>query len=154
VGGRCRLLVEMSEDYETDDLEGRQLVVLLVFFCGVAGLLLLIAWAARPNWMWDGPLVAFAIAGGACYPARFLVERFAWWKRLEQPSRWTVARRERAKERERQRQREFRRQEREGQGRHAGRRRFSFGGLLLRLLGGGGQVVEGPRRDRQSRPPR
>ncbi|GAA0957816.1 hypothetical protein GCM10009554_69080 [Kribbella koreensis] len=131
----------MSDDDDgTDDLYGRQLVLLLLFFGGTAGLLLLIAWLARPNWMWDGPLVAFAIAGGACYPARLLVERFAWWKRLEQPTQWTVARRERAAERERKLQREYRRQERdgkarEGQGRHAGRRRFRIEDLLVRLLG-------------------
>ncbi|MEV6417595.1 hypothetical protein [Kribbella sp. NPDC051718] len=130
----------MSDDDGTDDLYGRQLALLLLFFGGTAGLLLLIAWAARPNWMWDGPLVAFAIAGGACYPARFMVERFAWWKRLEQPTRWTVARRERAAERERKLQREYRQQERdaqarEGQGRHTARRRLRVGTLLVRLLG-------------------
>lgn len=104
----------MSDD--DDDLKGRQLLVLLAFFCGFAGVLLLIAWAARPNWLWDGPLVAFAVAGGVCYPARFLVERFAWWKRLAVPTRWTVARRERAKERE--------------------RRRFSLFELVRRIVGG------------------
>lgn len=75
-----------------DDLHGRQLAVLLAFFGSFGGLLLLIAWAARPNWLWDGPLIAFAIAGGACYPARFLVERTGWWKRLGEA---TTARRER-----------------------------------------------------------
>jgi hypothetical protein len=83
----------MSDD--NDDLHGRQLLLLLAFFTSAAGLLLLIAWLTRPNWLWDGPLAAFAIAGIACYPARFLVERFDWWKRLEQPSRWTRARRRR-----------------------------------------------------------
>lgn len=76
-----------------DDLHGRQLAVLLAFFSGFGGLLLLIAWAARPNWLWDGPPVAFAIAGGACFPARFLVEKAGWWKRLGEQ---TTARRERA----------------------------------------------------------
>jgi hypothetical protein len=125
----------MSDDDGTGDLWGRQLFVLLAFFGGTAGLLLLIAWAARPNWMWDGPLVAFAIAAGACYPARFVVKRFAWWRRLEQPTRWTVARRERADERERQLQRKYRRREQAGLKRHAMRSRWWLGNLLLRLLG-------------------
>jgi hypothetical protein len=87
----------MSDD--NDDLYGRQLLLLLAFFTSTAGLLLLIAWLTRPNWLWDGPLAAFGVAGIACYPARFLVERFDWWKRLEGPSAWTKARRERARRR-------------------------------------------------------
>ncbi|WP_432943730.1 hypothetical protein ACQPXM_00960 [Kribbella sp. CA-253562] len=82
-----------------DDLHGRQLLLLLTFFVSTAGLLLLIAWLSRPNWLWDGPLAAFAAAGIACYPARFLAERFGWWKRLAEPSAWTKARRERARRR-------------------------------------------------------
>ncbi|NUR96638.1 MAG: hypothetical protein HOV67_15445 [Kribbellaceae bacterium] len=42
------------------------------------------------------PVVCAAIAGGVCCPARWLVERHDWWKRLEQPTKRTVERRERA----------------------------------------------------------
>ncbi|TDU88273.1 hypothetical protein EV138_1815 [Kribbella voronezhensis] len=72
----------MSDD--NDDLEGWQLVLLLVFFFTVGGGLYLIGWLTRPNFFSDHPLVCAAIAGAACYPARFLVERFAWWNNLEQ----------------------------------------------------------------------
>ena len=84
----------MSDD--NDDLHGRQLLILLAFFSSLGGVLLLIAWITRPNWLWDAPLAAFAAAGIACYPARFLVERFDWWKRLEQPTERTKARQQRA----------------------------------------------------------
>jgi hypothetical protein len=66
-----------------DDLHGRQLVLLLVFFGSIGGGLYFIGWLTRPSWFWDNPLACAAIAGAACYPAVFLVERFAWWKRLE-----------------------------------------------------------------------
>ncbi|ONI67648.1 hypothetical protein BWI15_31605 [Kribbella sp. ALI-6-A] len=87
----------MSDD--NDDLYGRQLLLLLAFFTSTAGLLLLIAWLTRPNWLWDGPLAAFAAAGIACYPARFLVERFDWWKRLEEPTASAKRRRGRIRRR-------------------------------------------------------
>jgi hypothetical protein len=74
-------------DSEDDDLHGRQLVLLLLFFGMVSGGLYLIGWLTRPGFLYDHPLVCAAIAGGACYPARFLVERFDWWKRLGQPRR-------------------------------------------------------------------
>jgi hypothetical protein len=67
-----------------DDLEGWQLVLLLVFFCTVGSGLYLIGWLMRPSFLWDQPLVCAAIAGAACYPGRFLVERFSWWKGLEE----------------------------------------------------------------------
>ncbi|WP_112247008.1 DUF3592 domain-containing protein [Kribbella monticola] len=72
----------MSDD--NDDLEGWQLVLLLVFFCTVGGGLYLIGWLTRPSFFWDHPLACAATAGVACYPARFLVERFSWWNRLEE----------------------------------------------------------------------
>jgi hypothetical protein len=64
-----------------------------------------------------------------------VVRRFGWWKRLEQPTRWTAARRERADERERQLQRKYRRREQAGLKRHAMRSRWWLENLLLRLLG-------------------
>ena len=79
-----------------DDLHGRQLVLLLVFFCGFGGLLYFLGWLARPSFLYDNPLACAAIAGFACYPARFLVEQFDWWNRLEQPTRRTRERRDRA----------------------------------------------------------
>ena len=89
-----------EDDGDDDDLHGRQLLILLAFFSSFGGLLLMIAWITRPNWLWDAPWVAFAAAGLACYPARFLVERFDWWKRLEEPTEWTKTRRDRALRRE------------------------------------------------------
>lgn len=65
-----------------EDLNYRQQAVVVAFFLSVGGVLLLIAWLARPNWVWDGPLVVAPAAGVACYPAMFLVERRAWWNRL------------------------------------------------------------------------
>jgi hypothetical protein len=79
-----------------DDLEGWQLVLLLVFFCAVGGGLYLIGWLTRPSFLWDAPLLCAAIAGAACYPARLLVERFSWWKRLEERREGRHLRRERA----------------------------------------------------------
>ncbi|WP_410790370.1 hypothetical protein [Kribbella sp. C-35] len=67
-----------------DDLHGRQLLLLLLFFGTVGGGLYLLGWLTRPSFLYDNPLVCAAIAGGACYPARFLAERFAWWNRLEE----------------------------------------------------------------------
>jgi hypothetical protein len=65
-----------------EDLNYRQQAVVVAFFLSVGGVLLLIAWLARPNWVWDGPLVVAPAAGVACYPAYFLVERRGWWSRL------------------------------------------------------------------------
>jgi hypothetical protein len=70
----------MSDD--NDDLEGLQSVLLLVFFVTVGGALYFAGWLARPSFLYDNPLICAAIAGGTCYPARFLVELFPWWKRL------------------------------------------------------------------------
>jgi len=67
-----------------DDLHGWQAVFLLVFFGAAGGGLYLVGWLTRPSFLYDNPLVCAAIAGGACFPARFLAERFAWWNRLEQ----------------------------------------------------------------------
>ncbi|GAB3932134.1 hypothetical protein GCM10029976_037610 [Kribbella albertanoniae] len=72
----------MSEG-DDGNLHGWQLVILLVFFNLVAGLLYLASWLTRPNFLYDGPMLCAAIAGGLCYPARWLVERADWWKRLE-----------------------------------------------------------------------
>ncbi|GAA0594857.1 hypothetical protein HPO96_07210 [Kribbella sandramycini] len=77
----------MNETEEEDDLRGMQLVFLLVFFGAAGGLLYLISWLARPNFLYDRPYLCFALAGGLCYPARYLVERFDWWNRLEQRRR-------------------------------------------------------------------
>jgi len=63
-------------------LHGRQLAVLLAFFGSVCGLLVLIGWFTRPSILWDTPELDAAIAGFACYPARFLVENRPWWRRL------------------------------------------------------------------------
>jgi hypothetical protein len=63
-------------------LHGRQLAVLLAFFASVCGLLVLIGWFTRPSIFWDTPQLAAAIAGAACYPAKFLVENRLWWRRL------------------------------------------------------------------------
>lgn len=71
----------MSED----DLHGRQLLILLVFFTSSGGLLYLIGWLTRPNFLFENPLICAAIAGAACYPARFLVEKRTWWKNLTKP---------------------------------------------------------------------
>jgi hypothetical protein len=60
-----------------DDLRGRQLVLLLLFFAVVGGGLYILRW---PNFLSGNPIACAAIAGAACYPARFLVERFEWWK--------------------------------------------------------------------------
>ncbi len=70
-----------------DDLHGRQLLLLLLFFGTVGGGLYFLGWLTRPSTLSEAPLLCFAIAGGACYPARWLAERFAWWKRLEEPTR-------------------------------------------------------------------
>jgi hypothetical protein len=83
----------MSDD---DDLHGRQLVLLLLFFGTVGGGLYFLGRLTQPSFLYDNPLVCAAIAGGSCYPARFLVERFEWWKRLEQPTKRTQDRRDRA----------------------------------------------------------
>jgi hypothetical protein len=87
-------------DPDDDDLHGRQLLLLLLFFGTVGGGLYFLGWLTRPSFFYNNPLVCAAIAGGACYPARFLVEQFAWWNRLEQPSKRTQRRRERARERD------------------------------------------------------
>jgi hypothetical protein len=116
-------------DDDDNDLHGLQLVVLLGFFCSVAGLLLLIAWGARPNWLWDGPLFAFAVAGGACYPARWLVENRPWWKRLAERGE---ARRDRAMRQALAEAREEAARRRSG---HRGRRRFSLGTVIRNVVG-------------------
>ncbi len=72
----------MSED---NDLDGWQSVVLVVFFSLIGGLLYLVSWLTRPNFLYENPLVCAAIAGALCYPARWLVERTDWWKRLAIP---------------------------------------------------------------------
>lgn len=72
----------MSEE-DDDDLHGWQLVLLLVFFAGISGLLYLVGWLSRPSFLSENPLVCGAVAGALCYPARWLVERAGWWKRLE-----------------------------------------------------------------------
>lgn len=64
-----------------DDLEGRQLVLLLVFFVTVGAGLFLIGWLTRLDFLAD-PVTCAAIAGTACFPARFLAERFSWWSKL------------------------------------------------------------------------
>ncbi|MER7243734.1 hypothetical protein [Kribbella sp. NPDC000426] len=89
----------------SDDLHGRQLALLLLFFGSVGGTLYFLGWLTRPSTLYNAPLLCFAIAGGACYPARWLVERFDWWKRLAEPTRWTRARRERAQREQAQRKR-------------------------------------------------
>ena len=82
-----------------DDLHGRQLVLLLIFFATIGGGLYFLGWLTGPSFLYNNPILCAAIAGAACYPARFLVERFEWWKRLEEPTRRTIARRERAHQR-------------------------------------------------------
>ncbi|HEY3510580.1 DUF3592 domain-containing protein [Kribbella sp. NPDC051137] len=79
-----------------DDLHGRQLILLLLFFCTVGGGLYLVGWLTRPSWLYDNPLACGMIAGGACIPAHGLVENFGWWKRLEPPTKRTQTRRDRA----------------------------------------------------------
>lgn len=127
-----------------DDLHGRQLLLLLLFFGAVGGGLYFVGWLTRPGPLYDAPLLCFAIAGGACYPARWLAELFEWWKRLAEPTRWTQARRERARARDRAEAREAaaRRRAAEGDGaapaspRHStGRRRFDWFTLLRRIVG-------------------
>lgn len=121
-----------------DDLHGRQQVFLLAFFVAVGGGLYFAGWLSRPSFLYDNPLVCAAIAGGACYPVRFLVELFPWWSRLEQPSRRAQARRDRRLEQALAEAREAARLRREdgspGDGRHrrAGRRRLSWGERLIR----------------------
>ncbi|HEY3558843.1 MAG TPA: hypothetical protein VGL05_15335 [Kribbella sp.] len=126
-----------------DDLHGRQQVLLLAFFLTIGGGLYFVGWLTRPSFLYDNPLVCAAIAGGACYPARFLVELFPWWKRLEQPSARTLARRERRRERDLAEAREAaaRRRPDGGEGKHrrVGRRRVGFRGVLLRT----GQLLVG-----------
>ncbi|TDO46171.1 hypothetical protein EV643_11123 [Kribbella sp. VKM Ac-2527] len=68
-----------------DDLHGRQLLILLAFFTSSGGLLYLIGWLTRPSFLFENPLICAAIAGAACYPARFLVENRTWWKDLTKP---------------------------------------------------------------------
>ncbi|MGW6276648.1 hypothetical protein [Kribbella sp. NPDC055071] len=85
----------MTTPNEDRDLHGRQLILLLVFFGGVTGGLYLLG----PSFLAGNPVGSAAVAGMACYPARFLVGRFDWWTRLEQPTRRTIARRERARQR-------------------------------------------------------
>lgn len=79
-----------------DDLHGRQLVLLLLFFGTVGGGLYFLGWLTRPSFLYDSPTACAAIAGFACYPARWLVEQFEWWNRLEQPTKRTRDRRDRA----------------------------------------------------------
>jgi hypothetical protein len=115
-----------------DDLHGRQLVLLLLFFGAVGGGLYFLGWLTRPSFFYDNPIACAAIAGGACYPARWLVEQFAWWERLEQPTRRTAARRDRARRRALAEAREAARLRRadaaDGSGRHsrAGRGRIGW----------------------------
>jgi hypothetical protein len=73
-----------------DDLHGRQLVLLLLFFGTVGGGLYFLGRLTQPSFFYDNPLVCAAIAGGACYPARFLVERFDWWKARQHEHRIVV----------------------------------------------------------------
>lgn len=82
-----------------DDLHGRQLLLLLAFFGAVGGGLYFVGWLTRPNFLDGNPVVCAAIAGAACYPARFLVERCEWWRRLERPTKRTLVRRQRAQAR-------------------------------------------------------
>ncbi|MGZ0148086.1 hypothetical protein ACXJJ3_13525 [Kribbella sp. WER1] len=138
-----------------DDLHGRQLVLLLLFFVATGAGLYFVGWLTRPSFLYDNPLVCGMIAGGACYPARWLVERFAWWNRLEQPTRRTLARRERARSRALARAREAAARRRlhpdpPGTGRHSstgpGRPRWLAGlGVLglLRVAVGGTLVLGG-----------
>lgn len=126
-----------------DDLHGRQLLLLLLFFGTVGGGLYFLGWLTRPSTLYGAPLLCFAIAGGACYPARWLAERFEWWKRLGQPSKRTQARRERARTRDLAEAREAAAlhppQDAEGRHRRVGRRRIRFGGVLIRA----GRVIVG-----------
>ncbi len=109
-----------------DDLHGRQLVLLLLFFGMVGGGLYFLGWLTRPGFLYDNPLACAAIAGASCYPARFLVERFEWWKRLERPTKRTQARRDRALKRALAEAREAaqsRRSQGDGDGTDSGRHR-------------------------------
>jgi hypothetical protein len=133
--------VSASDD---DDVHGRQNVLLLLFFGTVGGGLYFVGWLTRPSFLYDSPLVCAAIAGGACYPARFLVENRKWWIRLGEPSERTKARRERARARALAEAREAaaRRRAAEADGvqvagaRHStGRRRFSWVQLVRRVVG-------------------
>ncbi|WP_328997449.1 hypothetical protein OHA18_23630 [Kribbella sp. NBC_00709] len=127
----------------SDDLHGRQLALLLLFFGTVGGGLYFLGWLTRPSTLYDAPLLCFAIAGGACFPARFLAELFDWWKRLAEPTRWTQARRERARERERAEAREAAARRRAAEadgvelagGRHSRQRRFDWFTLVRRVVG-------------------
>ncbi|RZT27921.1 hypothetical protein EV649_1696 [Kribbella sp. VKM Ac-2569] len=126
-----------------DDLHGRQQVLLLAFFVTVGGGLYFVGWLTRPSFLYDNPLVCAAIAGGACFPARWLAELFPWWKGLAQPSRRTQARREGARQRELAEAREAAalRRSQTGEGRHRrmGRRRIGLVGVLIRT----GRVLVG-----------
>lgn len=123
-----------------DDLHGRQSVLLIAFFLAVGGGLYFVGWLTRPSFLYDNPLVCAAIAGGACYPARFLAERFTWWTRLAGPSRRTQARRERRRERDlAEAQAAALQQDAEGRHRRAGRRQVHLGGALIRA----GRVIVG-----------
>ncbi|WP_141858818.1 DUF3592 domain-containing protein [Kribbella jejuensis] len=82
-----------------NDLHGRQLALLLLFFSTVGGALYFLGWLTRPNFIYDDPLVCAFIAGAACIPAYVLVEQFSWWKRLEQPTERTKTRRKRMRSR-------------------------------------------------------
>ncbi|MGW6195687.1 hypothetical protein ACWF0M_06025 [Kribbella sp. NPDC055110] len=119
-----------------DDLHGRQLFVLLAFFGVVGGGLYFVGWLTRPSFLYDNPLICAAIAGGACYPARFLAERFTWWRRLAQPGRRTQARRERRRRRDLADAQEAAARQRppdaEGRHRRVGRRRIGLGEALIR----------------------
>lgn len=121
-----------------DDLLGRQQVLLLVFFVAVGGGLYIVGWFTRPSFLYDNPLVCAAIAGGACYPARWLAELFPWWKRLGEPSERTEDRRERARQRDLAEAREtaaLRRSEGvDGKHRRVGRRRIGLGEVLIRAV--------------------
>ncbi|WP_432889310.1 hypothetical protein ACQPYH_09955 [Kribbella sp. CA-245084] len=129
-----------------DDLHGRQLALLLLFFCTVGGGLYFVGWLTRPSFLYDNPIACAAIAGGACYPARWLAEQFTWWNRLEQPMRRTLARRDRARRRALAEAREAARLRRaeDGGGRHSRTGRGRIGPLsLLRMVVGGALVLGG-----------
>ncbi|MFD3400442.1 hypothetical protein ACFWUU_07205 [Kribbella sp. NPDC058693] len=133
-----------------DDLHGRQLALLLVFFGAVGGGLYFVGWLTRPSFFYDNPIACAAIAGGACVPAHWLVEQFSWWQRLEQPTRRTAARRDRARRRALAEAREAARLRRvqdvaaDGSGRHSRAGRGRIGRLgVVRLVVGGVLVVGG-----------
>ncbi|HZX08829.1 DUF3592 domain-containing protein [Kribbella sp.] len=113
-----------------DDLHGRQQALLLLYFVTVSAGLYFLGWLTRPSFLYDNPLVCGVIAGGTCYPARWLVERFSWWKRLEAPTRRTQARRDRALSRALATARAAR---------HGGRRRIGWREVLIRA----GRVLVG-----------